>query len=38
MVFNPDADAEISGGDYLIAMGEPEQLRHLEKLLTEERT
>jgi voltage-gated potassium channel len=37
MLFNPDAGAEISGGDYLIAMGEPEQLRRLEKLLAEPR-
>jgi voltage-gated potassium channel len=34
MFFNPDADAKISGGDHLIAMGEPQGLRRLEKLLT----
>jgi voltage-gated potassium channel len=34
MNFNPPADAEISGGDYLIAMGEPDNLRRLEALLT----
>ena len=38
MLFNPDADAELAGGDYLIAMGEPQQLRRLEKLLTEARS
>ena len=32
MNFNPAADALISGGDYLIAMGEPENLRRLEGL------
>jgi voltage-gated potassium channel len=36
MLFNPDADAEIVGGDYLVAMGEPANLRHLEKTLTGE--
>jgi voltage-gated potassium channel len=34
MLFNPPADAKISGGDHLIAMGEPEGLRRLEQLLT----
>jgi voltage-gated potassium channel len=34
MFFNPEADAEIAGGDHLIAMGEPQGLRRLEKLLT----
>jgi uncharacterized protein with PhoU and TrkA domain len=33
MNFNPPADAEIAGGDYLIAMGEPDNLRRLEALL-----
>lgn len=33
MIFNPDAEAEISGGDYLIAMGAAEELRRLELLL-----
>ncbi len=37
MLFNPPAEAEISGGDYLIAMGEPGSLRSLEKLLAEVR-
>ncbi len=32
MIFNPPAEAEIGGGDYLIAMGEPEGLRKLETL------
>ena len=35
MEFNPPADAEIQGGDYLIVMGEPANLRKLEHLLTE---
>ena len=33
MIFNPDADSEIAGGDFLIAMGAAEQLRKLEQLL-----
>jgi hypothetical protein len=33
MIFNPDAEFEISGGHYLIAMGGAEQLRKLERLL-----
>jgi voltage-gated potassium channel len=32
MNFNPAADALISGGDYLIAMGEPDNLRRLEEM------
>jgi voltage-gated potassium channel len=35
MIFNPPAEAQIAGGDYLIAMGETSSLRDLEKLLTE---
>lgn len=35
MIFNPPADAEIGGGDHLIVMGEPAQLRRLEELLEE---
>ncbi len=35
MNFNPPADAVIGRGDFLIAMGEPENLRRLERLLTE---
>ncbi len=35
MHFNPPADAVISGGDCLIVMGEPGNLRNLEKLLAE---
>jgi voltage-gated potassium channel len=34
MIFNPPADARISSGDHLIAMGEPQGLRRLEALLT----
>jgi voltage-gated potassium channel len=34
MHFNPPADAVLSGGDFLIAMGEQDSLRHLERLLT----
>ena len=33
MIFNPDAEAELSGGDYLIAMGGAKELRQLEVLL-----
>ena len=36
MQFNPPADAVISGGDYLIAMGEQDSLHHLERLLAPE--
>jgi voltage-gated potassium channel len=35
MLFNPPADAEIEGGDYLIAMGETENLNKLAQMLTE---
>jgi voltage-gated potassium channel len=35
MLFNPPADAEIEGGDYLIAMGETANLHRLEQMLTE---
>jgi voltage-gated potassium channel len=34
MQFNPPGDAKIARGDYLIAMGGPEDLRKLEQLLT----
>jgi voltage-gated potassium channel len=34
MVFNPPAEARITSGDHLIAMGEPQGLRRLEALLT----
>jgi voltage-gated potassium channel len=34
MLFNPPADARISGGDHLIVMGRPDGLRKLEQLLT----
>jgi voltage-gated potassium channel len=37
MIFNPPAEAEIDGGDYLIVMGEFGNLRRLEQLLTEVR-
>jgi voltage-gated potassium channel len=37
MLFNPDPEAEIQGGDYLIAMGHSDQLRRLETLLAEVR-
>jgi len=33
MSFNPTADAKVSAGDHLIAMGEPSQLQKLEQLL-----
>jgi voltage-gated potassium channel len=32
MQFNPPADALIQGGDYLIVMGEPDNLRKLERM------
>ncbi len=35
MEFNPPAEAVIAGGDCLIVMGEPDNLRKLEKLLAE---
>lgn len=38
MLFNPPADANITHGDHLIAMGEQENLRKLEQMLTEERS
>jgi voltage-gated potassium channel len=33
MLFNPDAEAVVRAGDYLIAMGTAEQLRELERVL-----
>ena len=33
MYFNPPAEAKISSGDHLIAMGEPQGLRRLEQML-----
>jgi voltage-gated potassium channel len=36
MHFNPPAEAVLEGGDFLIAMGEQDSLRHLERLLTSE--
>jgi voltage-gated potassium channel len=33
MLFNPPSDSPVSGGDYLIVMGRPEDLRTLEELL-----
>ena len=37
MVFNPPADTAVQGGDYLIVMGRPGNLRTLETLLAEPR-
>ena len=37
MLFNPDADATIAAGDFLIAMGDAAQLRQLEGMLAETR-
>jgi voltage-gated potassium channel len=37
MLFNPPADAVLTGGDYLIVMGEQQDLRKLETLLGEAR-
>jgi voltage-gated potassium channel len=36
MNFNPPAEAVLTGGDYLIAMGEQDNLRRLERLLAPE--
>ena len=38
MLFNPPAEAEIEGGDFLIAMGETANLQRLENMLTEARS
>jgi K+/H+ antiporter YhaU regulatory subunit KhtT len=35
MLFNPPAEAVIHGGDYLVVMGEPENLHLLEQRLAE---
>ena len=35
MLFNPPAEAEIDGGDFLVVMGEPASLRKLEQMLAE---
>src|ERR1017187_4452262 len=37
MVFTPPADTAVQGGDYLIVMGRPDNLRTLEALLAEPR-
>jgi Trk K+ transport system NAD-binding subunit len=37
MVFNPPAETAVQGGDYLIVMGRPGDLRSLETLLAEPR-
>ena len=37
MMFNPTADTAIQGGDHLIVMGRPENLRSLEMLVAEKR-
>ena len=37
MVFNPPADTAVQGGDYLIVMGRPANLRALETLLADPR-
>jgi Trk K+ transport system NAD-binding subunit len=34
MTFNPPADAEVSGGDVVIVMGEQPSLRSLESILS----
>ena len=33
MMFNPPAETAVGGGDYLIVMGRPDNLRALETLL-----
>ncbi len=35
MIFNPQADTAIAGGDYLIVMGRQQNLRSLEMLLAD---
>jgi voltage-gated potassium channel len=35
MIYNPDDDEQLAGGDYLIVMGEPSGLDQLEKMLAE---
>jgi voltage-gated potassium channel len=35
MIYNPAAEVELTGGDYLIVMGEPKGLDRLEKLLAQ---
>ena len=35
MLFNPPAEAEIEGGDYLVVMGESTNLAKLEQMLAE---
>jgi uncharacterized protein with PhoU and TrkA domain len=37
MLFNPNADTVVNGGDFLIVMGQQENLRTLESLLAEPR-
>jgi K+/H+ antiporter YhaU regulatory subunit KhtT len=37
MLFNPPAEAEIEGGDFLIVMGESGNLQRLEQMLAEVR-
>jgi voltage-gated potassium channel len=37
MVFNPSAETAVQGGDYLIVMGRPDDLRALETLLADPR-
>ncbi len=37
MYFNPPAEAEIAGGDCLIVMGEQDNLKRLERAITEEK-
>src|SRR5271170_2076652 len=37
MLFNPPAEAQLEGGDFLIAMGESANLHRLEHMLTESR-
>jgi len=33
MLFNPPADTAVRGGDFLIVMGQPQNLRALENLV-----
>jgi len=38
MLFNPSADSAVEGGDYLIVMGRPDNLRTLENLVAESKS
>jgi voltage-gated potassium channel len=37
MLFNPPADALVEGGDHLVVMGDPDRVRHLERVFAKVR-